>query len=334
MCPGVALTGRVAWTKTRTCSSIGSFDPSELGAHMHQDFSPEVTAVLDGVRDLLPTFRERAEEGDRLRVIPDASIKELEETGFFRLLQPKRYGGLEADPVAFYTARARHRLGRTARPAGSPASSASTRGRSRSSTTRPSRPCGVPTRRVRLSSSLRADGQGGDHRGRLHALRQVELLLRQRPLLVGAARRPRLQRGGPGRRLPHRSWSRASKYQVVDVWNVVGLRGTGSNDIVVEETSSSPRSSRSRWARPASCKGPGPGGQHQRPLQAAVPLDLHHAPSRRRSSAWRRARTPSTSRCSRSGSVRRTSARRRPWTRSPRSASPAPRRRSTPPGRC
>ena len=35
---------------------------------MHDDFSPEVTAVLDGVRDLLPTFRERAEEGDRLRV--------------------------------------------------------------------------------------------------------------------------------------------------------------------------------------------------------------------------------------------------------------------------
>ncbi|MGH3361829.1 MAG: 3-hydroxy-9,10-secoandrosta-1,3,5(10)-triene-9,17-dione monooxygenase oxygenase subunit, partial [Nocardioides sp.] len=26
------------------------------------------------------------------------------------------------------------------------------------------------------------------------------------------------------------------KYQIVDVWNVVGLRGTGSNDIVVEET--------------------------------------------------------------------------------------------------
>ena len=40
---------------------------------MNQDFAPEVTAVLDGVRDLLPTIRERAEEGERLRVIPDAS---------------------------------------------------------------------------------------------------------------------------------------------------------------------------------------------------------------------------------------------------------------------
>ena len=61
-------------------------------------------AVLDGVRDLLPSLRERADETERLRQVPDASVKELEETGFFRLLQPKRFDGLEADPIDFYTA--------------------------------------------------------------------------------------------------------------------------------------------------------------------------------------------------------------------------------------
>jgi 3-hydroxy-9,10-secoandrosta-1,3,5(10)-triene-9,17-dione monooxygenase len=61
-------------------------------------------AVLDGVRDLLPTLRDRADEAERLRVVPEASIKELEETGFFRLLQPKRFDGLESDPIDFYTA--------------------------------------------------------------------------------------------------------------------------------------------------------------------------------------------------------------------------------------
>ena len=61
-------------------------------------------AVLDGVRDLLPGIRERADEAERLRVVPEASIKELEEVGFFRLLQPRRFDGLEADPVDFYTA--------------------------------------------------------------------------------------------------------------------------------------------------------------------------------------------------------------------------------------
>ena len=61
-------------------------------------------AVLDGVRDLLPAIRERADEAERLRVVPEASIKELEEVGFFRLRQPRRFDGYEADPVDFYTA--------------------------------------------------------------------------------------------------------------------------------------------------------------------------------------------------------------------------------------
>src|ERR1700710_2864924 len=62
------------------------------------------STVLDGVRDLLPTLRERAEEAERLRVVPEASIKDLESAGFFRLLKPKRFDGFEADPVDFYSA--------------------------------------------------------------------------------------------------------------------------------------------------------------------------------------------------------------------------------------
>jgi 3-hydroxy-9,10-secoandrosta-1,3,5(10)-triene-9,17-dione monooxygenase len=58
--------------------------------------------VLDGVRDLLPSFRARAEECERQRSVPADSVAELEETGFFRVLQPRRYDGLEADPMTFY----------------------------------------------------------------------------------------------------------------------------------------------------------------------------------------------------------------------------------------
>ena len=58
--------------------------------------------VLDAVRDLLPLLRDRAQETEDLRRIPDESIKSLQETGFFKLLQPARYGGLEASPVDFY----------------------------------------------------------------------------------------------------------------------------------------------------------------------------------------------------------------------------------------
>ena len=31
-------------------------------------------AVLDGIRDLLPALRERADEAERLRVVPEASV--------------------------------------------------------------------------------------------------------------------------------------------------------------------------------------------------------------------------------------------------------------------
>lgn len=58
--------------------------------------------VLDAVHDLLPRIAERAVECDRERRIPDDSMAELVEAGVFRMLQPQRWGGLETDPVEFY----------------------------------------------------------------------------------------------------------------------------------------------------------------------------------------------------------------------------------------
>ncbi len=58
-------------------------------------------AVVAAVEDLLPVLRERAQETEDRRSLPAESVKALEEAGVFRLLQPKRWGGLEADPVTF-----------------------------------------------------------------------------------------------------------------------------------------------------------------------------------------------------------------------------------------
>jgi 3-hydroxy-9,10-secoandrosta-1,3,5(10)-triene-9,17-dione monooxygenase len=51
------------------------------------------SAVLGGVQDLLPVLRERAQETEDARMVPAESVKAIEETGFFRLLQPVRFGG-------------------------------------------------------------------------------------------------------------------------------------------------------------------------------------------------------------------------------------------------
>jgi 3-hydroxy-9,10-secoandrosta-1,3,5(10)-triene-9,17-dione monooxygenase len=58
--------------------------------------------VLAAVTELLPTLRDRAQECEDARRVPDQSMKDLAGTGFFTLLQPARYGGLEASPVDFY----------------------------------------------------------------------------------------------------------------------------------------------------------------------------------------------------------------------------------------
>src|SRR5699024_1825295 len=60
--------------------------------------------VLDNVRELLPELRERAQKTEDTRRLPGETVSALQETGFFRMLQPSRFGGYEADTIAFYNA--------------------------------------------------------------------------------------------------------------------------------------------------------------------------------------------------------------------------------------
>lgn len=58
--------------------------------------------VLERVRELLPGIEKRAREADEAGRVHDETIRELVEAGVFRMLQPGRYGGAEAFPVHFY----------------------------------------------------------------------------------------------------------------------------------------------------------------------------------------------------------------------------------------
>ncbi|HXC91328.1 MAG TPA: flavin-dependent monooxygenase [Stellaceae bacterium] len=64
--------------------------------------SPET--YLERVRSLLPVLRERAAHAEKLRRLPDETFADLQEAGLLRALQPKRYGGFELDPGVFYQA--------------------------------------------------------------------------------------------------------------------------------------------------------------------------------------------------------------------------------------
>jgi 3-hydroxy-9,10-secoandrosta-1,3,5(10)-triene-9,17-dione monooxygenase len=53
-------------------------------------------------RSLAPALAERVAEADGLRRLPDATVADFHEAGFFRMLQPARWGGHEVDPQVFF----------------------------------------------------------------------------------------------------------------------------------------------------------------------------------------------------------------------------------------
>ncbi len=196
---------------------------------MAQDLGHE---VIDGVRELLPMLRDRAQDTEDARAVPADSIKALEGTGFFRLLQPAAFGGFEADPLTFYAG-----VRSIAGACGSTGWVASVLG------VHPWHLGLFPAQAqqdvwgsdpaTRISSSYAPTGKavavdGGHHvSGRWSFSSGCDhagwVLLGQ--IVTDAENRPTdfrtflLPRGD---------------YVIDDVWDTVGLRGTGSNDIVVE----------------------------------------------------------------------------------------------------
>jgi resorcinol 4-hydroxylase (FADH2) len=61
------------------------------------DRRPSPAALKDTVRQLLPALRDRAEAAERLRQVPAENLAALREAGLYRVVQPRRFGGLEYD---------------------------------------------------------------------------------------------------------------------------------------------------------------------------------------------------------------------------------------------
>ena len=223
---------------------------SEPTQRPHKD----AQTVRDGVQDLLPTIRERAEETERLRVVPESSVKELEEVGFFKLLQPARFGGLEADPVDFYTC-----VRDIASACGSTGWVSSV--------------LGVHPWQIALfddEAQQAVWGEDPDTRvsssyapmGKAAITEGGFTLSGRWSFSSGCAHATWVLLGGlvfndEGQVVDFRTFLvPRERYEIVDVWNVVGLAGTGSNDIVVEDVFI-PETFTLSMAETGRCKGPG-----------------------------------------------------------------------------
>jgi len=191
-----------------------------------------VQEVLAGVTDLLPVLRARAQEAEDIRNVPSESVKSLAETGFFRLLQPSSHGGLEADPIAFYTA-----VRLIASACGSTGWVASVLGvhpwqlalfppRAQEDVWGADRGTLVcssyaPTGQAKVvAGGYRLSGRWSFSSGSAHASW----------VLLGA-----IASDDDGQPVDFRTFLLpAGDYAIDDVWDTIGLRGTGSNDIVVD----------------------------------------------------------------------------------------------------
>lgn len=57
----------------------------------------EKVDVVASASALISNLRKRAKETEEIKLIPEATMKELREAGLFKMLRPKRYGGLEVN---------------------------------------------------------------------------------------------------------------------------------------------------------------------------------------------------------------------------------------------
>ncbi|MFG1924401.1 3-hydroxy-9,10-secoandrosta-1,3,5(10)-triene-9,17-dione monooxygenase oxygenase subunit [Cryptosporangium sp. NPDC048952] len=189
--------------------------------------------VLDAVRDLLPVLRERGAETEAGRRIPAASIQALQETGVLRLLQPQRYGGHEAHPIVFYqavrliasacgaTGWVTSVLGVHPWHVGLFADDAQREVWADDLDTRISSSYAPQGKATAVDGGFRFSGRWSFSSGSDHATW----------VLVGG-----LVIGDDGRPTDFRTFLvPRTDYRVDDVWDTVGLRGTGSNDVVVED---------------------------------------------------------------------------------------------------
>ena len=185
-------------------------------------------------RALDPTLRQRAPQTAAARRLLDATIQDFQDAGFFRMLQPARYGGFELDPQTFFAVQiaiaeacpsSAWVLGVVAVHAWQLAlfddkAQQEVWGDDTSTLISSSyAPVGKVTR---VDGGFRLSGHWSFSSGSDHC----------QWAFLGAFCPPAPGARGPDMRtflVPR------SDYRIDDVWNVSGLQGTGSNDVIVED---------------------------------------------------------------------------------------------------
>ena len=85
-----------------TASAKTMTPPVEPGEDTTGIHSPRAQALLNAARELGPVLEARKATCRSDRRIPEATINDFHKAGFFKILQPAQYGGFEMAPQVFY----------------------------------------------------------------------------------------------------------------------------------------------------------------------------------------------------------------------------------------
>lgn len=75
---------------------------SVISIHSNASNPPSEDELLERATNLVPMLRNRADEIEKNRSVPSDIIQEFVKAGFFRVLQPKKWGGWEMEPKVFW----------------------------------------------------------------------------------------------------------------------------------------------------------------------------------------------------------------------------------------
>lgn len=196
---------------------------------------PDPAELVERADAMQPALRERAQNADKQRTLPAASVDEMRAAGFFRLYQPARYGGFEMPwGVQVQISRALGRAcGSTAWIASVIAVHSLMVGRMRQAAqddvwaddpdaivaTASARTSGkaVPTDGGYLLDGAWRFASGVDHSQWVMVPAPLEGLEADGPAGLRQCLIP------------------STDYEIIDDWHVTGLRGTGSKQVRIEE---------------------------------------------------------------------------------------------------
>lgn len=198
------------------------------------EHAPSAETLVEQARAMIPVLKERSARTVVDRKIPEETIAEMQEAGFFRVLQPRRWGGYEMHPNVFFDIQKLLAEGCMSTGwvygviGGHPYHIALFADKAQrevweGDTSALASSSYQPVGKVEpVEGGFRLSGRWGFSSGCDHC----------QWVLLGALVPPEEQGGPPDMRtflLPR------DDYRIEDAWHVFGLQGTGSQDIVVED---------------------------------------------------------------------------------------------------